>query len=196
MAKAMVECRVCKQRFNRLDPELLEGVYWVQPVNRHYFHKKCYEDFAKKKGQIGKDAIEFEADELVWKTAVEDYLKRDLKVSIDYKRFCSQWKRLIEKDGRTPKGIYFTLRYFYDVCKGLTEKCEGGIGIVGHVYEDAVAYWGERNQRDKGIVARIEQQIREAASQNIIKVNLKQSKKQVKSAAEMLAGIEDMEDDE
>ena len=59
-----------------------------------------------------------------------------------------------------------------------------------------MAYWGERNQRDKGIVARIEQQIREAASQNIVKVNLKQSKKQVKSAAEMLAGIEDMEEDE
>ena len=195
MAKAIVECRVCKQKFNRLDPELLEGDYWVQPVNRHYFHKKCYEDFAKKKGQIGKDAIEFEAEELVWKTATEDYLKRDLKVSIDYKRFNSQWKRLIEKDGRTPKGIYFTLRYFYDVCRGLTEKCEGGIGIVGHVYEDAVAYWGERNQRDKGIVARIEQQIREAAAQNVVKVNLKQSKKQVKSAAEMLAGIEDMEDD-
>ena len=195
MAKAMVECRVCKQRFNRLDPGLLEGEYWVQPVNRHYFHKKCYEDFAKKKGKIGKDAIEFEADELVWKTAVEDYLKRDLKISIDYGRFCSQWKRLIEKDGRTPKGIYFTLRYFYDVCKGLTEKCEGGIGIVSHVYDDAAAYWGERNQRDKNIVARIEQQIREAASQNIIKVNLKQPKKQVKSAAEMLAGIENMEED-
>ena len=196
MAKAMVECRVCKQKFNRLDPQLIEGVDWVQPVNRHYYHKKCYDDFAKKKGQIGKDGVEFEAEELVWKSATEDYLKRDLKVSIDYKRFCSQWKRLIEKDGRTPKGIYFTLRYFYDICKGLTEKCEGGIGIVSHVYDDAVAYWSERNQRDKGIVARIEQQIREAAAQNIIKVNLKQSKKHVKTAAEMLAGIEDTEEDE
>ena len=163
MAKAMVECRVCKQKFNRLDPSLIEGVDWIKPVNLHYYHKKCYEDFAKKKGRIGKDGIELEADELVWKTAAEDYLKRDLKISIDYKRFNSQWKKFIEKDGRTPKGIYFTLRYFYDVCKGLTEKSEGGIGIVSHVYEDATAYWGERNQRDKGIVARIEQQIREAA---------------------------------
>ena len=195
MAKAMVECRVCKQKFNRLDPELVEGEYWVKPVNLHYYHKKCYEDFAKKKGQIGKDGIEFEADEMVWKAATEDYLKRDLKVSIDYKRFNSQWKRLVEKDGRTPKGIYFTLRYFYDVCRGLTEKCEGGIGIVSHVYEDATAYWGERNQRDKGIVARIEQQIKEAAAQNIVKVNLKKTKKQTKTAAEALAAV-DMEDEE
>ena len=195
MAKAMVECRVCKQKFNRLDPALVEGEYWVKPVNLHYYHKKCYEDFAKKKGQIGKDGIEFEADEMVWKAATEDYLKRDLKVSIDYKRFNSQWKRLVEKDGRTPKGIYFTLRYFYDVCRGLAEKCEGGIGIVSHVYEDATAYWGERNQRDKGIVARIEQQIREAAAQNIVKVNLKKTKKQTKTAAEALAAV-DMEDEE
>lgn len=195
MAKAMVECRVCKQKFNRLDPALVEGEYWVKPVNLHYYHKKCYEDFAKKKGQIGKDGIEFEADEMVWKAATEDYLKRDLKVSIDYKRFNSQWKRLVEKDGRTPKGIYFTLRYFYDVCRGLTEKCEGGIGIVSHVYEDATAYWGERNQRDKGIVARIEQQIKEAAAQNIVKVNLKKTKKQTKTAAEALAAV-DMEDEE
>ena len=195
MAKAMVECRVCKQKFNRLDPTLIEGTDWVQPVRRFYYHKKCYEDFARKKGQIGKDGIELEADETVWKSAAEDYLKRDLKISIDYKRFNSQWKRLVEKDGRTPKGIYFTLRYFYDVCRGLTEKSEGGIGIVSHVYEDATAYWGERNQRDKGIIARIEQQIREAASQNIVQVNLKKSKKQVKSAADVLAAV-DMEEDE
>ena len=191
----MVECRVCKQKFNRLDPDLIEGVDWVQPVKRFYYHKKCYEDFAKKKGQIGKEGIELEADELVWKSATEDYLKRDLKISIDYKRFNSQWKRLVEKDGRTPKGIYFTLRYFYDVCKGLTEKSEGGIGIVSHVYEDATAYWGERNQRDKGIIARIEQQIKEAASQNVIQVKLKKSKRRVKSAEEMLAEV-DMEEDE
>lgn len=194
MAKAMVECRVCKQKFNRLDPALVEGEYWVKPVNLHYYHKKCYEDFAKKKGQIGKDGIELEAGEVVWKSAAEDYLKRDLKISINFKKFNSQWKKFVEK-GCTPKGIYFTLRYFYDICKNLPEKSEGGIGIVPRVYEEATAYWGERNQRDKGIVARIEQQIKEAAAQNVIQVNLKKPKKQVKTAAEALAAV-DMEDEE
>lgn len=192
MAKAMVECRVCKQKFNRLDPNLIEGVDWVKPVNLHYYHKKCYEDFAKKKGQIGKDGIELEADELVWKTAAEDYLKRDLKISIDYKRFNSQWKKFIEKDGRTPKGIYFTLRYFYEVCRGLTEKSEGGIGIVSCVYEDATAYWGDRNQRDKGIVARIEQQIREAAEAKP-KVVFQQKKPKQKEVDFSILGEEDQE---
>lgn len=195
MAKAMVECRVCKQKFNRLDPDLVEGVYWVQPVKRFYYHKKCYEDFARKKGQIGKEGIELEADEIVWKTAVEDYLKRDLKVSLDYKKFNSQWKKFVEKDEYTPKGIYFTIRYFYEICGGLTNKSEGGIGIVPHIYKDAAAYWGERNQKDKNIVAAIEEQIRQFQNRNIIEVKMKRKKRQVKTAAEMLAEV-DMEDDE
>lgn len=161
----MVECRVCKQKFNRLDPELLEGVDWVQPVNRHYFHKKCYEDFAKKKGQIGKDGIELEVDDMVWKAAVEDYLKRDLKISIDYPRFNSQWKKYVEKDGRKPKGIYFTLKYFYDIRKNSPERSEGGIGIVSWIYEEAAEYWGKRNQEDKGIITRLEEQIKKDMAQ-------------------------------
>lgn len=176
MAKAMVECRVCKQKFNRLDPDLIEGVDWVQPVKRFYYHKKCYEDFAKKRGQIGKEGIELEVEELVWKTAVEDYLKRDLKISLDYKRFNSQWKKFIEKDGRTPKGIYFSLKYFYDIRHNSTEKSEGGIGIVSWIYEEATEYWGKRNQADKDIVARLEEQIKKDRAQKA-KVVFQQKKK-------------------
>ena len=53
--KAIVECRVCKEKFNRLDPTLIEGEDWIKPVNLHYYHKKCYDDFVKKKGLIGED---------------------------------------------------------------------------------------------------------------------------------------------
>lgn len=176
MATAIVHCKICKQAFNRLDPKLVEGVDWIKPTNRVYYHKKCYDDFAKKKGQIGKDGIEFEAEEAIWKTATEDYLKRDLKISIDYKRFNSQWKRFIEKNGYTPKAIYFTIRYFYDVCKGLTEKSEGGIGIVSHVYDDAGEYWSKRHQTDKSIVARLEEQIKKDAAQKA-KIVFQQKKK-------------------
>ena len=59
----------------------------------------------------------------------------------------------------TAKGIYFTLRYFYEIEKGDKTKSENGIGIVPHVYERGTCYWGERNLRDKGICARIEAQI-------------------------------------
>lgn len=174
--KAMVECRVCKEKFNRLDPTLIEGEDWIKPVNLHYYHKKCYDDFVKKKGLIGEDGLELELDALVWKSAVEDYLKRDLKISINYSRFNQQWRKFIEKDGLTPKGIYFSLKYFYDIRHNSTEKCEGGIGIVSWIYEEATEYWGKRNQVDKGIVARLEEQIKKDRAQKA-KVIFQQKKK-------------------
>ena len=67
----------------------------------------------------------------------------------------------------TAKGIYFTLRYFYEIEKGDTSKCENGIGIVPHIYERGTCYWGERNQRDKGICARIEAQIMQMKAQKV-----------------------------
>lgn len=195
MARATVHCRVCKQEFNRLDPALVEGIDWVQPVKKFYYHKKCYEDFANKKGKISEGDIALEAEDEVWRSAVYDYLKRDIKICVDYPKFISQWNNLL-KDGKTAKGIYFTIRYFYEVEKGDPSRAEGGIGIVSHTYEKGTTYWGERNQRDKGIVAAIEAQIKQAQSQNIIKVNLRKPKKQIKTAAERLAEIEAMEEDE
>ena len=192
MAKILVECRVCKQKFNRLDPALIENEYYVQPVKKFYYHKKCYEDFASKKGKIGQGDLELEAEDEVWRSAVYDYLKRDLKAHVDYPKFISQWNNFI-KDGKTAKGIYFTIKYFYEVEHGDISKAEGGIGIVSCKYDQGAAYWVERNRRDAGIVAAIEQQIMEAAKQNVIKVNLKKSKKK-KSAAELLAAVDEMED--
>jgi hypothetical protein len=193
MAKAMVHCRVCKQEFNRLDPALVENIDWVQPVRKFYYHKKCYEDFANKKGKISEGDITLEAEDEVWRSAVYDYLKRDIKILVDYPKFISQWNNLL-KDGKTAKGIYFTIRYFYEVEKGDPSKADGGIGIVSYIYEKGTTYWGERNQKDKGIVAAIEKQILEAASQNIVNVKLKKQKRTAKSAADALAAV-DMEDE-
>ena len=36
---------------------------------------------------------------------------------IDYKKTKSQWKNFL-KQNKTAKGIYFAIRYFYDVLKG------------------------------------------------------------------------------
>jgi hypothetical protein len=193
MAKATVHCRVCKQEFNRLDPALVENIDWVQPVKKFYYHKKCYEDFANKKGKISEGDITLEAEDEVWRSAVYDYLKRDIKILVDYPKFISQWNNLL-KDGKTAKGIYFTIRYFYEVEKGDPSKADGGIGIVSYTYEKGTTYWGERNQKDKGIVAAIEKQILEAANQNIVNVKLKKQKRAAKSAADALAAV-DMEDE-
>ena len=94
----------------------------------------------------------------------------------------------------TAKGIYFTLRYFYEIEKGDATKSENGIGIVPHVYERGTCYWGERNLRDKGICARIEEQIRQSREQVVHKV--RQVQKVAKKPTIDLASIAFTEDED
>ena len=190
MAKAMVQCRICKEKFNRLDPKLLEGVDFVKPSNRIYYHKKCYDEYQQSRLDVHANM----ADE-AWFDAVWDFLRKDLKYSFNYVKVRKQWESFI-KNKMTPKGIYFALKYHYEIKKGDVTKSENGIGIIPHIYEDSHTYWQERNRREVGIVAAIEAQIKQAQEQKIIKVNLRKAKKPTKTAAEMLAGIEDMEEDE
>ena len=91
--------------------------------------------------------------------------------------------------------MYFALKYHYEIKKGDVSKSENGIGIIPHIYEDSRKYWQEREERDRGIVAAIEEQIHQAQSQNIIEVKMKRKKRHIKTAAEMLAEV-GMEDDE
>ena len=93
----------------------------------------------------------------------------------------------------TAKGIYFALKYHYEINKGDVTKSENGIGIIPHIYEDSRNYWTRREEREVGLIAAIEEQIKQAAAQNIIKVNLRKAKKPTKTAADVFAAIEDME---
>lgn len=195
MARAMVQCRVCKEKFNRLDPNLKEGEDFVQPVKKFYYHKKCYEDFASKKGKISSGDITLEAEEEVWRSAVYDYLRRDLKIDLNYLKFISQWNNFLKKD-MTAKGMYFALKYFYEVARGDVNKSENGIGIIPHIYLEAKEYWQKRNEKEVGIVAAIEKQIFEAANQNTVVIKLEKPNKKKQTAAERLAIIADMEEDE
>lgn len=151
----IVKCRICKRPID-IDVEN----DWVRPVEKMYYHKTCYEDFAKKKGAIKAGDLKIEGDDELWLSAVYDYLTHDVKMRVDYPKLISQWKNLL-KAGRTAKGIYFTLRYFYEVEHGDAKEAKNGIGIVSHVYDRAAEYWCNRNAKDKGICDRIEAQIRE-----------------------------------
>lgn len=191
MAKTiLVKCRICKQQFNRLDPKLIEGVDYVKPSERMYYHKKCYDEYQNSKLDVHANMT----DEL-WFKAAWDFLRKDLKYDFNFIKVRKQWESFI-KNKLTAKGMYFALKYFYEIKKSDVTKSENGIGIIPHIYEDSCTYWQEREHREKGIVAAIEKQIKEAANQNVINVKLKKTKKTTKTAADMLAAIVDMEEDE
>ena len=190
MAKrALVHCRICKaaiDRDNQTD--------WVEPTPKWFYHTTCYEDFARKKGRILEGDLSAEVEDDIWKSALYDYLRRDLKMTVNYNKFNSQWNNFLKKN-MTAKGIYFALRYFYEIAKGDPSKSENGIGIVPHIYNEGTEYWGNRNQRDKGICARIEEQIRQAEAAKVVVIHRKKQPKQNKREID-LASIAAMEDEE
>ena len=164
----IVKCRGCGKTFDR--DILQEGIDWVLPTTNRYYHKLCFEQWAKKQGQIDSTLSEEE-----WFEALLYYLNHVIKAPIDYKKLTSQWKNLL-KQQKTAKGIYFTIRYFYDTLHGDKEKSQGGIGIVSLIYQDSCAYWGERFKRDNMILKKIEEQVREQLLQKV--VQKPQSKKE------------------
>lgn len=190
MAKRpLVHCRRCKLAIDRDNQN-----DWIMGSKNYYYHISCYEDFVNDKNKAkSSTGIELEATEDLWKSAVIEYLNKDLKMSINYPKFNSQWENFLNKK-MTAKGIYFTLRYFYEIEKGDLSKAEGSIGIVPHIYDRATCYWGERNQRDKGICARIEEQIL-ASAHAPTKVIIQQRKRAQKPVVD-LSTIADMEDEE
>lgn len=191
MAKSiMVQCRFCGEKFDRVN--LVQDIDWVKPANNMYYHKTCYQEkqsWVKKKKDVNAQANDEE-----WFSILYDYLKRDIKISIDYVKFKTQWKNFLKKN-MTAKGIFFCAKYFYEIKKGDPSKSEGGIGIIPYIYEEGKEYWQQRSIQDRGVIARIEQQMLEAALQEKIKVKKKEkTRPKTKYSLDMIADMEDIND--
>lgn len=187
--KLIVHCRICGADIDRDAQD-----DWLEAQPKWFYHISCYEDFAKKKGKILEKDIAIEVEDDLWKDATYTYLQKDLKMPLNYVKFDKQWGSYLKK-GMTAKGIYFSLRYFYEIAHGDPRKSENGIGIVPHIYKEGTEYWGERNQRDKGICARIEEQIL-ASTHAETKVVIQRRKKGLRKPTVDLSIIANMPDEE
>lgn len=160
---SLVTCRVCKQKFDK--SKLEENVDWVMPSRNWYYHKKCYDDWKSTTTRDDKD----------WVSLIYDFLAHDLKVHYDYHLCEGQRKKFITGKKYTNKGIYFALKYFYEIKHGDWTKANGGIGIVPYVYNESMEYWVLQEQKSNGILAAIEKQIQERANRKVIKINRKKT---------------------
>lgn len=156
-------CRICKVEINK------EKDDWIMPSKNFYYHHKCYEDW--------KTSVP--ATDEQYKSFIYDFISRDLKASYDFHMIEAQLKKFIKENKYTMKGIFFTLKYFYEVKHNDWDKGHGGIGIVPFVYNEACTYWVLKERQSSGIVAQIEKQMREAESREK-KVVVRQSKKKKK----------------
>lgn len=188
MAKKLpiVHCRCCKGDIDRNTQ--VEGKDWIMRARGWYYHIDCFNDWV-----ASKDNLHAQKNENEWLDYTWEYLTRDLKIGMEFGKFKSQWDNFLKKK-MTAKGIYFTLRYFYDVQHGTKEKSQGGIGIVPYIYKEGCGYWIEQEKREKGICEKITEQLRKRAEQEkIVKVQTK--KKKVNKPKFSLDMIETEEDE-
>lgn len=149
-----VMCRVCRRRFDR--DKLEENVDWVQPSPRYYYHLNCWRNWKQNRNNIGYKG----RNEHFWHEAMVDFLYKTKKMDIDFARLNKMWKSYLKPPNKyTAKGIYFALKYFYDVQKNDIEKANGSIGIVPHIYNESAEYWANLEFKRRGTIEEIERQI-------------------------------------
>ena len=170
-------CRVCGLLLN------LDKDDWIKPVNNYYYHRDCYYEWKKSNP----------TDDEEYRDLIYDFIKRDMHFEYSYWKCEAQLNKFV-KNGMTLKGVFFALKYFYEVSHGDWSKGHGGVGIVPYIYEDSCRYWARREQEQKGAIAEIEQQMLEAHQREVKKVLAPQPKKKKKEVD--LSVLGEMEDEE
>lgn len=147
----IIQCRICRVKFDtEKEPFVLVG-------QKSYYHKECYEEWVRNRNQAGTSY----GDENFWKESVIDFLYRDVMMSIDFAKLNKQWELFTKPERKmTPKGIYFALRYHFEVQHGDKTKAQGGIGIVPSIYNEAAEYWVNLENRKAGTIDAIIEQIK------------------------------------
>lgn len=173
----MPHCRICKIEIDK------EKDDWVMPSRNYYYHRKCYEDWKQSTPATDEE----------YKAYIFDFIARDLKVSYDYHMCKAQIEKFVKENKMTVKGIFFTLKYFYEVRNGDWNKGHGGIGIVPFVYNEACTYWKQLEDKNKGTISAIERQLKEASERETKVIRKKTSKKKKKFTLEDVMETEDDE---
>lgn len=117
-----VKCPICGEQFYR------EDELFVKIKNR-YAHKTCYEAAEAKKSEEEKERDKLYA-----------YISSTYGAAANYAKINKQVAEYL-KQGYSYRGIRKTLTYWFEIKHGDVEKALGGIGIVPHIYQDALKYW-------------------------------------------------------
>lgn len=166
-----------------MDIDAMTTDEWIMPSKNWYYHFNCYKDYAKKieTALSNETPLDWQADEDIWYNAIYYYFNNDLKAPRNFALFQPQWTQYI-KQGLTPKGIYFTVRYCYDIKKMDLRKSNGGIGIVPYMYKEATTYWAEKFRHDDVICRQIQEQVAKLYSEKrMIKLQRRNNTKTKKS---------------
>lgn len=168
MANKIYQCRSCKQPINTAILEF--GTDYVMPKKGVYYHTACYEKKTKINLSTDKETND------VWLDALYRYLRYDLILDLNYMKIKAQWNSFLNNK-MTAKGIYYAVRYMYDIKKLDPKKAEGGIGLVPSIYEESSQYWTDLYNRQIALPSALREQQRIIDER--ISVVVKRKKKEV-----------------
>lgn len=123
MAKCMVKCSLCGEKFDR------NSEPWEKTDARRYAHKKCYDEIAVASGQTPEDLAqlrEYILQLFGWEKVPQIVEMKINEYVINYKY--------------TYRQILLALKYHYEVKSGDISKAKGNISIVPMVMNDAIKY--------------------------------------------------------
>lgn len=134
-----VVCLYCKKRFDTdIEP-------FIKPNSTRYAHLECHQIAENNKSQEDKD-----------KEALETYIKSLFHIDVLDAKIRRQIKQYLTEYNYTYSGILATLKYAFEVKHNSIEKANGGIGIVGYLYQEAYRYnynlWLSQQKNENKII--------------------------------------------
>ena len=141
----MSKCRLCGKIFTK-NEQL--GIDYLMTSTNYYYHIKCYERFKQKP-----------LSEEEWRMAIYDFITQDMKFNYNYWPCEKLREKYIKENGYTNKGIYFCLKYAYQIKKLNWDKGHGTIAIVPFLYEESKQYGYDQERKKRGFMAEMERQV-------------------------------------
>lgn len=155
MAKAPVKCLYCGEIFDRNKEP-------CQKIGLRYAHQECYD-------------LNF-TEEDDYREKIYQFVKKIFGPNYKYQAIETQRKSFVKK-GMTNKGIYYTLKYYFEIQNGSIEKSAGRIGIVPYVYEEAQEYYEKIDKMARRLAKSVQQTMKE----RIVDVDLIETQQSQKS---------------
>lgn len=190
----IVKCRWCGEAF---DTDKILDDEWIMPAKGQYYHKDCW--FEKQTPGAIRPEPKNDKDNIDhWRHCIFDLIRRDLKGECNYSRITNQLASFkVKNKDWTYKGMFYALKWFYDIEGNDWKKANGAVGILPYIYYRGTEYWRQRERAESGIVQKIEQQIlkRMEIEQNQKEFEYTQKTRQKRKSIS-LSMIAEMEDDE
>lgn len=172
MPKHIVKCPYCQETFDR---DTVEN----EKVGRRYYHVDCYNKVKKEAQQraavaLRQEKVQSDREEL------NDLIKEKLGTEANWGAINRQIISFIKTYNYSYREIYLSLLYYFEVQKQNTSKCQGRIGIVPYVHDEAISYYKKMTDKQFSIAKNLISSNEEIVVRTINKIEEEKGKERKK----------------